>query len=168
MSDSIYSRIFCAIQSLHLCALCWFMRDLLFIYRRFSHLDFSPSGLFYFFQFHFRAIRSKTTSSSLTPLNIVCVLPSSVGVWLLSCFFPPEKYDYRPLQQLLCCVSFSEKYFQISIFLFLIYLWWSAPLVSRESRGPFETGTFFFNSMVVSRGLGSLNIKEQEGEEKSF
>jgi hypothetical protein len=85
----------------------------------------------------------------------------------------PEKYDYRPLQQLLCYASpFQKKkkrknLSQIFNFSFFSYLFMmKRPFwVSREFRGPFETGTFIFffppqlDSMVVSRGLGSLEYK---------
>ena len=166
MSNSIYNRIFCAIQSFHPCALCWFMLDLLFYLSKIppfiSYLNLILSGLFCFFFFNFY-LRNDSVENDfiffLWPFKHVRVclcfalLCSSVALVLFSSL-PKNTIIVRRNS---CCTAslfLSKNIFLISIFfplflsLLLIYLWWreaerSAPLVNTKFRGPFETGTFF-------------------------
>ena len=149
MSNSIYNRIFCAIQSFHPCALCWFMLDLLFYLSKIppfiSYLNLILSGLFCFFFFNFH-LRNDSVENDfiffLWPFKHVRVclcfalLCSSVALVLFS-----------SLPKNTIIVLFSI-FFPLFLSLLLIYLWWreaerSAPLVNTKFRGPFETGTFF-------------------------
>ena len=120
-------------------------------------------------------IRLKTTSSSSCgPLNMsacVCVLPSCVRVWLLSCFLLSRKIRLSSAEAAVVLrLFFFQKifpWFQFSFFFFfLVFLF-----IYDEEKRPFGehkiSGSIWdrdllqLDSMVVSRCLESLNIKEE-------
>ena len=113
-------------------------------------------------------IRLKTTSSSSCgPLNMsacVCVLPSCVRVWLLSCFLLSRKIRLSSAEAAVVLrLFFFQKifpWFQFSFPLFLsrllIYLWWrEAPLWWTQNFGvhlrPGPSSTRFNGGVTLPR-----------------